>query len=229
MSIFANAFQDARFSLRQFRGSWAFTGTAITVLALGMAASVAIFTFVNAALIKPLPYRNPGRLVGVFGSIPLFAQSNLSIPDYLDFKKLNTVFSTLDVFQTDGGVLLGQSGVQVVRGARVSDSFFRTLGVAPVLGRDFYPGEDQPGAQRVALLSYAAWQARYGASRGVLGQTVVLDGAPNIIVGVLPREFYFPPVGGDAEFWTSLHPAGGCDLHRGCHDLSGVARLKHDA
>src|SRR5277367_5010960 len=98
MGMFENAFQDVvRFSMRQLRRSWTFTGTAIRVLALGMAATVAIFSFLDAALIKPLPYRQPSRLIGVFGSIPLFAQSNLSIPDYLDFQELNTVFSSLDV------------------------------------------------------------------------------------------------------------------------------------
>jgi macrolide transport system ATP-binding/permease protein len=224
MSIFENAFQDARFSMRQFRGSWAFTGTAITVLALGIAASVAIFAFVDAALIKPLPYRQPSRLVGVFGSIPLFAQSNLSIPDYLDFKKLNTVFSSFDIYQTDGNVLADRNGVQVVRSARVSDGFFRTLGVAPVLGRDFYPGEDLVGAPRTLLLSYSAWQGRYGGRREVLGESVTLDGSPNVIIGVLPPGFYFPPVG-EPEFWTALHPSGSCDLRRSCHGMYGVARL----
>ncbi|HTW64253.1 MAG TPA: ABC transporter permease [Bryobacteraceae bacterium] len=225
MSIFESAFQDARFSMRQFRGSWAFTGTAITVLALGIASSVAIFAFVDAALIKPLPYRQPSRLVGVFGSIPLFAQSNLSIPDYLDFKKLNTVFSSLDVYQTDGDVLLDRNGVQVVRSARVSDGFFRTLGVAPVLGRDFFPGEDLTGAPKTVLLSYSAWQARYGGRRNVLGESVTLDGSSNVIIGVLPPDFYFPPAA-DPEFWTPLHPSGNCDLRRSCHGMYGVARLK---
>lgn len=228
MILLDQILQDVRFAARQLRKSWVFTSTAVAVLALGTAASVAIFAFVDAALLKPLPYRNPSRLVGVFGSIPLFERSNLSYPDYLDFKKRNAVFRSLEVYQANGYLLTGASGAQVTRGARVSDGFFRTLGVAPVLGRDFYSGDDQPGAQRIALLSYAAWQARYGGSYGVLGQTVVLDGAPNIIVGVLPREFYFPPVGG-AEFWTALHPAGDCDLRRSCHGLFGVARLKDDA
>jgi len=229
MILFDQILQDMRFAARQLRKSWVFTSTAVAVLALGTAASVAIFAFVDAALLKPLPYKNPSGVVGVFGSIPLFERSELSYPDYLDFKTRNTVFRSLEVYQANGFLFTGAGGTRIARGARVSDGFFRTLGVAPVLGRDFYSGEDQPGAQRVALLSYAAWQARYGASRGVLGQTVVLDGAPNIIVGVLPREFYFPPVGGDAEFWTALHPAGGCDLSRGCHGLFGVARLKYDA
>jgi len=228
MILLDQILQDVRFAARQLRKSWVFTSTAVAVLALGTAASVAIFAFVDGAILKPLPYRTPSRLVGVFGSIPLFERSNLSYPDYLDFKKRNTVFRSLEVYQANGYLLTGASGAQIARGARVSDGFFRTLGVAPVLGRDFYSGEDQPGAQRTALLSYAAWQARYGGSRGVVGQTVVLDGAPNIIVGVLPREFYFPPVGG-AEFWTALHPAGDCDLRRSCHGLFGVARLKDDA
>jgi macrolide transport system ATP-binding/permease protein len=228
MILLDQILQDVRFAARQLRKSWVFTSTAVAVLALGIAASVAIFAFVDGALLKPLPYRNPSRLVGVFGSIPLFERSNLSYPDYLDFKKRNTVFRSLEVYQANGYLLTGASGAQIARGARVSDGFFRTLGVAPVLGRDFYSGEDHPGAQRIALLSYAAWQARYGGSRGVVGQTVVLDGAPNIIVGVLPREFCFPPVGG-AEFWTALHPAGDCDLRRSCHGLFGVARLKDDA
>lgn len=228
MILLDQILQDVRFAARQLRKSWVFTSTAIAVLALGTAASVAIFAFVDAALLKPLPYWNPPGLVGVFGSIPLFERSNLSYPDYLDFKKRNTVFRSLEVYQANGFLLAGASGAQIARGARVSDGFFRTLGVAPVLGRDFYSGEDQSGAQRVALLSYTAWQARYGGSRGVLGQTVILDGASNIIVGVLPKEFYFPPVGG-AEFWTALHPAGDCDLRRSCHGLFGVARLKDDA
>jgi predicted permease len=227
MSFFDDLFQDTRFAARQLKTSWIFTFTAVVVLALGVAASVAIFSFVDAALIKPLPYQGVSRLVGVFGSIPLFRQSNLSYPDYLDLKKLNTVFRSLDVYQSNGSLLADASGAQIARGARISDGFFRTLGVAPVLGRDFYSGEDLPGVQETVLLSYSTWQTRYGGSRDVLGQSVSLDGAQNIIIGVLPADFCFPPVG-RAEFWTAFHAAGGCDLRRSCHGLFGVARLKND-
>ena len=226
MDLFDNLRQDARFALRQLRSNAVFTCTAVIVLGFGMAASVTIFAFVDAALIKPLPYEKPERLVGVFGSIPLFAQSNLSYPDYLDLKKLNTSFSSLDAYQANGFLLTDRSGAQLARGARVSDGFFRTLGVVPVLGRDFYAGEDLPGVQRTVLLSYSTWQARYGGRRDVLGQPVTLDNAPNIIVGVLPADFYFPPVG-RADYWTALHPAGNCDLRRSCHGMFGVARLKN--
>jgi predicted permease len=225
MNLFDNLLGDVRFAVRQLRTSLIFTSTALIVLAFGMAASVAIFAFVDAALIKPLPYQNPSRLAGVFGSIPLFPQSNLSYPDYIDLKKLNIVFSSLEVYQSNGNLLSDRSGTQIVRGARVSDGFFRTLGVTPILGRDFYPGEDSPGVQRTVLLTYSAWQTRYGGQRDVLGRTVTLDNAPNVIIGVLPAAFYFPPVG-RAEFWTALHPAGNCDLRRSCHGLYGLGRLK---
>src|SRR5438445_3757299 len=114
------------------------------------------------------------------------------------------------------------ASAEQVGGARVSDGFFRTLGVHPVLGREFRTGEDLPAAPRTVLLSYAAWQKRFGGRQEVLGQTVTLDGNPNVIIGVLPRDFHFAPAE-PAEFWTTLHDANDC---RGCHALYGIARLK---
>ncbi len=225
LPFFDHLFQDVHFSLRQLRKNPGFTSTAILMLALGICASVSIFAFVDAALIKPLPYRDPTRLVGVFESIALFPRSNISYPDYLDWKKQNRSFSSLDAFKPNGFLLTTPAGAEPSRGARVTDGFFRTLGVAPILGRDFYPGEDLPGVQRTVLLSNAAWQKRYGGKKDVLGKTVILDGAPNTIIGVLPKEFHFAPVGG-AEFWTAMHAASECDLRRSCHTLYGVARLK---
>jgi macrolide transport system ATP-binding/permease protein len=224
VNLVDNLVQDTRFAIRQLRNNLGFTCTATIVLALGLCASVAIFAFVDAALIRPLPYRNPERLVGVFESIQLFPQSNLSYPDYLDWKTLNRVFSSLDAYQSNGFLLTTSEGAQIARGARVSDAFFRTLGITPVLGRDFYVGEDLPGVQRTVILSYGAWQKRYGGRQDILGQKVMLDGAPNIIIGVLPREFHFAPAE-PAEFWTALHASGGCDMRRSCHGLYGVARL----
>ena len=224
LNLIDNLRKDLRFAMRQLQKNLGFTCTAVLVLALGMCASVAIFAFVDAALIKPLPYRNPSRLVGVFESVPLFAQSNLSYPDYLDWKKLNKVLSSLDAYQNTGYALSTPAGVQPVFAARVTDGFFRTLGVTPVLGRDFSPGEDLPSAARTVMLSYATWQRRYGGRRDVLGQVATLDGAPNIIIGVLPRDFHFAPTG-RAEFWTALHASSECDLRRSCHGLYGVGRL----
>jgi predicted permease len=224
--MLGNLQHDVRFAFRQLRQAPAFTATAILVLSLGMCASVTIFTFVDAALIKPLPYRDPNRLVGVFETNALAAQSNLSYPDYLDWKRMNAVFSSLDIYQSQGYTLATAEGAQRVRAARVSDGFFRTLGVTPILGRDFVAGEDLASAPRVAILSYGTWQTRYGGRRDILGQTVTLSDHPTVIIGVLPRDFHFAATGA-AEYWVAFHPnATGCDPRRSCHGIYGVARLK---
>lgn len=214
--------QDLRYTIRQLRKNPGFAVTAILVLTLGIGATVAIFGFADAALIKPLPYREPSRLVVIFGSIPLGARFHLSFPDYYDLKKLNNVFESFEVYDSNGFMLNTPSGAQQAPGARVSAGFFRTLGVAPILGRDFAPGEDKPSSARTVILSYAAWQTRFGGRADVLGQAVTLDGNPNTIIGVLPRDFHFAPAA-PADFWTAEHDESSC---RGCHWLFGIARLK---
>ncbi|WP_263416515.1 ABC transporter permease [Terriglobus albidus] len=217
-----NRIQDLRFALRQLRKDLGFALTAVLILALGLSSSVAIFAFVDAALVKPLPYQEPNRLVMLFESIPLGPRFHLSYPDYLDWKRQNTVFRSLDVFEPFGFMMKTSDGLRQTDGARVSSGFFRTLGVKPVLGRDFYDGEDKPETPRTTLLSYAAWQRRYGSDPKIIGQPVVLDGDTYTIVGVLPREFSFSPAE-PADFWSILKATSTC---RGCHGLYGVARLK---
>jgi len=224
LNLADNFRKDLGFALRQLRKNPGFTCTAILVLALGMCASLAIFAFVDAALIKPLPYRDPARLAAVFETNAMFRRSNLSYPDYLDWKERNRAFRSLDVYQRSPFLLTTPAGAQPSPGARVSAGFFRTLGVEPVLGRDFHPGEDSPGAPRVALLSYAAWQRQYAGKRDAVGQVAILDGFPHVIIGVLPREFHFAPVG-RPDFWTPMQPTRSCDLTRKCHSIYGVARL----
>ncbi len=113
----------------------------------------------------------------------------------------------------------------MVPAVRVSDGFFRTLGVAPILGRDFYAGEDLPDAPLTVILSHATWLKRFGGRADVIGQSLSLNGQPYTIVGVLPQDFQFAPRG-TPEMWTTLHPSAGCDLRRSCHNLIGVGRLK---
>lgn len=217
--------QDSRFALRQLRKNPGFAVTAVLMLTLGIAACLALFAFVDSALIKPLPYKDSARLVGVYESIAVFPRSNLSWEDYLDWKKLQKVYSSFDVW-TGGGFLLNTpSGVQPAMGARISSGFFSTLGVTPVLGRDFRPGEDSRGAPRTALITYATWQNLYGGRRDIIGQVATLDNTPTTIIGVLPREFHFAPRG-RADFWLPIQELNGCERRRGCHNLYGVARLK---
>jgi len=170
--------RDIRFAGRQLRTNPGFAATAIVTLALGLATTVAIFAFVDAVLMRPLPYRDPLRLVAVFERNNAFPQSNLSYADYLDWKAQNTVFASLSAYQGTGATLATREGVERAPVARVSDDFFRTLAVEPLLGRDFRAGEDLPSAQRTVLLSYAAWQKRYAGRSNVLGETVTLNEMP---------------------------------------------------
>jgi macrolide transport system ATP-binding/permease protein len=144
-------FQDLQFALRQLRRNPGFAVTAIITLALGICASVSIFAFVDAALIRPLPYRNPSRLVGLFESTPSGPRFHLSSLDYLDWKRLNSVFSELDAFDNSELLMSTPVGIQRVESAAVSAGFFRTLEVVPILGRDFRAGEDESGAARNLL------------------------------------------------------------------------------
>ncbi len=220
-----HSMQDLRFTLRQLHKNPGFTATAIAMIALGLCASVAIFAFVDAALIKPLPFKDPNRLADVTEKIPLFPRANLSLPDYLDWKSQNHVFSSLEVYSNRGYILNTPSGSDHADGARVSDGFFRTLGVTPMLGRSFYPGEDLNAAPHTVILSYAAWRDRFGGRKEAIGKTVVLNGVAYTIVGVLPRDFQFA-LTGPVDFWTTIHASGDCDLRRSCHSFNGVGRLK---
>jgi macrolide transport system ATP-binding/permease protein len=217
--------QDLRFALRQLRRSPGFTLTAILVLALGMGANLAIFAFVDAALLKPLPYRAPARLVGLFESIAAGPKYCISYLDYLDWKRLNKSFDSMDAYTGWNFMMASPQGTELAAGAHVSSGFFRTLGVAPTLGRDFRPEEDGRDAGRTVILSHAAWQKRFGGRQDVLGKTVTLDGMTKAIVGVMPRDFNFAPVE-PVEFWDTIDPAESCSKRRICHNLFGVARLK---
>jgi predicted permease len=224
LNLFDNLRRDLAFAARQLRKNPAFTATAIAVLALGMCASLAIFAFVDATLIQPIPYRDPAHLLAVNESNGSFQRANLSYPDFVDWSQRNRVLRSLDVYQQNPFILTAAGGAQPVRGARVSAGFFRTLGVAPALGRDFEAGEDTSGAPRVAILSFAVWQQSYGARRDVLGQTAILDSVPYVIVGVLPRQFHFA-LADRPDYWTPLQATRPCDVNRQCHSIYGVARL----
>ena len=217
--------QDLRFALRQLHKNPGFAMTTILILALGIGASVAIFAFVDAALIKPLPYPEPTRLVAVNESTDLFPRNNLSYQDYLDWKRMNTAFSSMEVFTGTGYALSTPTGTEPVPGERVSAGFFQALGIQPLLGRDFHAGEDVAGAAPVVLLSYRTWQRRFGGRADVVGQAVNLSGVAHTIVGVLPSDFQFA-LRDNAEFWEPLQPTRECEKRRSCHNLDGVGRLK---
>ena len=217
--------QDLRFAMRQMGRDPGFAVTAMLMLALGIGASVAIFAFVDAALIRPLPYAQPNRLMDVTESMALFPRGNLSYQDFQDWQRMNTSFASLDAYTGKSDLFRGPNGTETVNGMAVSAGFFRTLGVRPLLGRDFHPGEDAVSAPATMLLTYKGWQKRFGGRADVVGQSVQLSEAPVRIIGVLPASFAFAP-GGDPEYVEALQPRGGCDARRSCHSLFAVGRLK---
>jgi predicted permease len=217
--------QDVRFSLRQLPRSRGFAVTAVLMLAIGMGASTAIFGFVDAALIQPLPYEQPNRLVDVAESAAVVPRSNLSRYDYEDWTRMNHTLASLDVYAGTGFLLRVGSVAEPVPAARVSGGFFQTLGIRPMLGRNFRTGEDQPGQPKVVMLPYGTWTQRFNRRPDVIGQTVSLSGEMYTIVGVLPRTFAFAPRA-NAEFWVPLLDRTRCEQNRSCHSLFGVGRLK---
>jgi hypothetical protein len=187
--------RDLAYSLRRLRRTPGFALTVIAVLALGVGAATAIYAFVDATLVKPMPYREPTRLMALFEHNPVGDRFHLSDFDYRTWKERNDVFTSLDVYEPYRGTLDRPAGPEMVSTALVSDGFFRTLGVTPALGRDFLSGEDRPSAPQTTILSYATWKYRFAGDEKVLGRTVKLGGEWYTIVGVLPRGFHFAPGG----------------------------------
>jgi predicted permease len=220
--------RDGRFALRQLGRSPGFATAALAVLALGLCASATIIAFVDAALLRPLPYRDASRLVDVTESVAQIPRANLSYADYVDWKRMSTSFSGFDVYTRTGFNWSRPSGLQALAGARVTAGFFRTLGVTPILGRDFHDGEGAPKAPATILLSYDAWQRHFGGRPDVIGESMVLTGTPRTIIGVLPSSFAFAPAGG-VEMWAPIGELNFCEQHRGCHDLRGIARMDDHA
>ena len=222
---FDNLLRDLRFAMRQLVKNPAFGATAIVVLALGVGASVAIFGFVDAALLQPLPYADPNRLMSVNESSVESPRWPLSYPDFLDWQRLNKSFSSLDIYSGSGYLLSTHSGIEPVQGERVSGGFLKTLGVHPMLGRDFSSGEGVLGGPNVVILSYGAWLHRFGARPGVIGQSADLDNRAYTIVGVLPRSFSFAP-SGNAEFWVPINDLSPHEHSRTFYPFLGAGRLR---
>jgi macrolide transport system ATP-binding/permease protein len=218
--------RDLRYELRVLIKSPRFTLVALFTLVLGIAANVAIFTFVDAALIRPLPYRDSSRLMEIYDtrSAEVFTQFESSYPDFLDWRAQQKVFETLAGYGQNQVLLRGSGAPQLLPSAAVTDNFFQTLAVRPVVGRDFRAGEDLAAAPRTVMLSYACWQNHFG-GKDLIGQVLNIDNEPNTIVGVLPADFHFAPVG-DPDVWVTLHATGPLLERRNLHWLNVVGRLQ---
>jgi predicted permease len=229
--------QDLRFAVRALRRRPVFAAVAITTIAVGIGAATSIYSVVDGVLLRPLPFREPGKLVGIWNTFPdwrkepiLAAQWNrivLSIPESRDLQARNSTFESIGIWTGGARVVTDGDRPELVNTVRASASLLSVLGVRPVFGRMFLPGEDIPNGARVAVVSYEAWQERYGGARDILGRVVHFDQTPFTIIGVLPEGF---TIGRDftagAEFWTPVGHDSVNYRDRTNHSYRAVGRLK---
>ena len=212
-------------TIRSLRKTPGFTTAAVLALGLGIGANVAIFSLVDAMLLRPLPLADPDRLVVVWedGSYMGFPRDTPAPANFADWKSRNHVFTDMGALGSSIYAITGDGAPQQVEGNVVTGNLFPLLGVAPILGRGIAAAEDQPGANRVVLISYALWQQRYGASPAVVGRDLLLDGIPRRIIGVMPRGFAFPD---RSDVWMPMAFSSAQLAQRGNHSLLVFARLK---
>jgi len=230
-----NLFQDFHYALRQLRKNPGFTTVAVLTLALGLGANTAIFSVIDAVLLRPLPFHAPSRLVVVKPTEPGRRDDiGVSYPTFLDWRSQNHAFEGLSVFREDDFTLTGRGEPAHLTGAVVSANLFSVLGVPPATGRDFIPEEDKPtGTGLPIILSHSLWQNRFGSDPKIVGQNLTLDGQTFAVVGVMPGRFQFPVQRTPVEFWTTIaldaQPMNGSPpmtSQRGAGYLDVIARLR---
>jgi len=181
--------QDLRYAFRTLRKSPGFTAVAMLALALGIGANTSIFSVVNGVLLRPLSYPQADRLVRIYETTAEFSQSSIAYPNFLDWRRESLSFTDMGTWRDTDFNFTGAGQPEHLSGQYVSASLFPTLGVVPLLGRDFLPDEDRRGAACAAILNYGFWKQRLGAAPGILGRALTLNGMSCAIVGVLPRSF----------------------------------------
>jgi hypothetical protein len=218
----AHLWQDVRFGARMLRRNPGFTAIAALTLALGIGANTAIFTVVNAVMLRPLPFPDPDRLINVYETNLARGWTSFSAshPNFLDWRDRGKSFERLAAWR--GASFTASSGgtPEAVAGAAVTEAFFPMLGVTPVLGRNFLPEEDRPGGSRAVIVGHGFWQRRLGGDPAVLGRTLTLTDESFTIVGVLPASFGWS----DAEVFVPLAPDPA--RSRGDHRLNVLGRLR---
>jgi putative ABC transport system permease protein len=217
--------KDLRFAFRSLLKRPGFAAIAVITLALGIGGSTAIFTVVDAALLRGLPYKSPERLVHLWEKTPqdAFSKREFSYPDYQDYQQ-NNVFEGLAAY-TGGRVLLsGEGEPESVGGPRVNANFFNVLGVDPILGRTFQAGEDQQNGPKVVVLSYGLWQRRFGGDTGVVGKTLRINDESFTVIGVLPATFQFALR--NADLFVPYQPTQNQLTRRFMHGTNLIGRLK---
>ncbi|HYO99374.1 MAG TPA: ABC transporter permease [Pyrinomonadaceae bacterium] len=226
MNIMGDLWQDLRYGLRTMLKNPGFTFVAVIALALGIGANSAIFSVVNTVLLRPLPYRDPERLVMVWeddikGGYP---RDTPAAANYVDWRDQNAVFEGMAAIAEQNFNLTGTGEPEKLEGRRVSANLFSLLGVEPQAGRAFLAEEDQPGRNRVVIISHGLWQRRFGADAKIVNQQLMLNGESYTVVGIMPPHFQFPSR--EDELWVPIAFTPQEAANRGRHYLEVVARMK---
>lgn len=225
--------QDLRYGIRMLFKSPSVSIVATIALALGIGANTAIFSVVNAVLLRPLPFANSEALMNLWetDSVRGSRRGSASYPNFVDWREQNHVFGRVASYHSSDFILTGRGESTRLQGAVVNADLFPLLGVAPVMGRGFLPDEDKPGESgRVVILSQQLFQSRFNSDPNIVGQSMVLDGKSNVIVGVMPQAFQFPIQNEPVEFWTTVavdrQGKEPITDERGAHYMNVIARLK---
>ena len=217
--------KDLRYGVRTLMKNPAFALAAVVTLALGIGANTAIFTVVDAAMLRGLAYQSPDNLYHLWEVTPQkeFPKREFSYPDYQDYQQIQA-FDGLAAYTGGGGILSGRGEPERIFAPSASANFFSVLGVNPIIGRTFQPGEDTPGAERVTVLTYGFWQSKFGGDPEIIDQSLTINGTNYTVVGVLPASFQFAPRPND--LWLPYQPSEAQLTRRFMHGTNLIARLR---
>jgi hypothetical protein len=220
--------QDLRYSIRMLFKSRVVTVVAIAAIALGVGANTAIFSVVNAVLLRPLPFDKPEQLVRLFvTNVKKGVNSNpTSYLNFLDWQDQNHSFELMAAYSEGSAAMTEGEAPEQIQGVTISASIFPMLGAKPILGRSFTAEEEQPGKTHVAVISEGLWRRRFGSDAGIIGRNIMLGGDSTTIVGVMPSTFKYPVTADNLEFWVPIDPTSPVNRERRANYLSVVARLK---
>jgi putative ABC transport system permease protein len=217
---------NLRYAFRLLLKNPGFTAVAVLTLALGIGANTAMFSFVNAILLRPLPYKDPEQLVMVFENHAVngWHKNYVGAPVLGEWRKQGTVFEGLAARGWAGFILTGKGQPENLHGSLLSVNIFSLLGIKPILGRDFLPEEETYGKHHVVLVSYDLWQRRFGGDTNMIGQSITLNAEPHTVIGVMPRQTFFPDR--DTQLWTPLAFSPDNLRSRHAHNYLVYGRLK---
>jgi predicted permease len=224
--IFETIWQDIRYGIRQLVKNPGFTAVAVLTLALGIGANAALFSVVNGVLLSPLPYPQPEQLVMLHQSKPNFDRGAIPYPNFRDWQKQNQTFSAMAIGRPTGFSLTGTGEAERVSAQFISADFFSVLGVSPLLGRTFVPGEDENGASPIVVISAGFWQRKFAGAPDVLEHNLTLDNKSYTIIGVLPANFNFFSRGVDIYVPIGQWNNPALQSRGAALGLHGVGRLK---